>query len=67
MTDAPILLTGDTLYPGRLYARDAPAFVNSIDRLIDFTRPRSVSHILGAHIENAHAVPGLPGGNGVPT
>jgi hydroxyacylglutathione hydrolase len=47
-----ILLTGDTLYPGRLYVRDAPAFIDSIDRLIDFTRPRGVSHILGAHIEN---------------
>lgn len=47
-----ILLTGDTLYPGRLYVRDTPAFVASIDRLIDFTRQRSVSHILGAHIEN---------------
>ena len=47
-----ILLTGDTLYPGRLYVRDARAFVDSIDRLINFTRPRGVSHILGAHIEN---------------
>ncbi len=47
-----ILLTGDTLYPGRLYVRDARAFVDSIDRLINFTGPRGVSHILGAHIEN---------------
>jgi glyoxylase-like metal-dependent hydrolase (beta-lactamase superfamily II) len=47
-----ILLTGDTLYPGRLYVRDARAFVDSIDRLVDFTRPRGISHILGAHIEN---------------
>src|SRR5262249_27607180 len=28
-----ILFTGDTLYPGRLYVRDAPAFTRSIQRL----------------------------------
>ena len=47
-----ILLTGDTLYPGRLYVRDRRAFVESIDRLVDFTRTRGVAHLLGAHIEN---------------
>ena len=47
-----ILLTGDTLYPGRLYVRDSRAFVASIDRLVDFTRTREVTHLLGAHIEN---------------
>jgi len=48
-----ILLTGDTLYPGRLYVRDGPAFAASIRRLVDFTRGKVVAHILGAHIENA--------------
>jgi len=48
-----ILLSGDTLYPGRLYVRDAAAFRDSIDRLVDFTATRPVAHILGGHIENA--------------
>jgi glyoxylase-like metal-dependent hydrolase (beta-lactamase superfamily II) len=47
-----ILLTGDTLYPGRLYVRDEAAFRSSIDRLVDFTATREVVHVLGAHIEN---------------
>ena len=46
------LLTGDTLYPGRLYVRDARAFVESIGRLVEFTATRHVAHVLGAHIEN---------------
>ena len=48
-----LLLTGDTLYPGRLYVRDGPAFTASIRRLVDFTRDKPVAHILGAHVENA--------------
>jgi virginiamycin B lyase len=46
-----ILLTGDSVYPGRLYAADFPAFVASNQRLVDFTRDKPVSHILGTHIE----------------
>jgi YVTN family beta-propeller protein len=46
-----VLLTGDSFYPGRLYVSDFPAFVASNQRLVDFTRDRPVSHILGAHIE----------------
>ena len=46
------LLTGDTLYPGRLYVRDRRAFVESVERLVTFTQTRRVTHILGAHIEN---------------
>ncbi|PVZ58448.1 MBL fold metallo-hydrolase [Arthrobacter sp. H-02-3] len=45
------LLTGDTVYPGRLYIQDWPAFVRTIDRLIVFCRTRPVTHILGCHIE----------------
>jgi hydroxyacylglutathione hydrolase len=48
-----LLLTGDTLYPGRLYVRDGPAFSASIERLVAFTRDKPVAHILGAHIENS--------------
>jgi glyoxylase-like metal-dependent hydrolase (beta-lactamase superfamily II) len=46
-----ILFTGDTLYPGRLYVRDAPAFTRSIQRLVDFTQGKIVTHVLGNHIE----------------
>src|SRR5205823_5093469 len=50
-----ILMTGDSLYPGRLYVGDAefPAFVASIRRLVDFTRDKPVAHILGTHIEQS--------------
>ncbi|MFF1815319.1 MBL fold metallo-hydrolase [Streptomyces sp. NPDC058251] len=45
------LLTGDTVYPGRLYVEDWPAFTRSLDRLIDFCADRPVTHVLGCHIE----------------
>jgi glyoxylase-like metal-dependent hydrolase (beta-lactamase superfamily II) len=48
-----ILLTGDTLYPGRLYVSDFPAYGASIQRLVDFTRDKPVAHILGCHIEQS--------------
>lgn len=48
-----ILLTGDTLYPGRLYVSDFGAFRASIQRLVDFTRDKPVAHILGCHIEES--------------
>ena len=47
-----ILFTGDTLYPGRLYVRDPVQFIHSIQRLVDFTQNKLVTHILGNHIEN---------------
>ena len=48
-----LLFTGDTLYPGRLYVSDAASYTRSIQRLVDFTRTRIVTHILGNHIEEA--------------
>jgi hydroxyacylglutathione hydrolase len=48
---AGLLLTGDTVYPGRLYVEDWPAFVATIDRLIAFAETHTVSHVLGCHIE----------------
>ncbi|MGD1223056.1 MBL fold metallo-hydrolase [Streptomyces krungchingensis] len=45
------LLTGDTVYPGRLYVADWPAFTRSVDRLIEFADSRPVTHVLGCHIE----------------
>jgi len=50
--ESAVLLTGDTLYPGRLYISDQTAYVRSIARLVEFTRDKSVAHILGTHIEN---------------
>ncbi|WP_229816285.1 MBL fold metallo-hydrolase [Streptomyces lucensis] len=46
-----LLLTGDTVYPGRLYIEDLAAFTRSIDRLIEFAGHRPVTHVLGCHIE----------------
>jgi hydroxyacylglutathione hydrolase len=48
-----ILFTGDSLYPGRLYIEDAHAFALSIQRLVDFTHDKIVTHVLGNHIEEA--------------
>ncbi|MGO4340378.1 MBL fold metallo-hydrolase [Pedococcus sp. 2YAF34] len=45
------LLTGDTVYPGRLYVEDWPAFRATIDRLVAFAEAHPVSHVLGCHIE----------------
>ncbi|MFD9128257.1 MBL fold metallo-hydrolase [Kitasatospora sp. NPDC059571] len=45
------LLTGDTVYPGRLYVDDWPAFTRTVDRLVDFADDRPVTHVLGCHIE----------------
>jgi hydroxyacylglutathione hydrolase len=48
-----ILLTGDSLYPGRLYVRDFAAFQASTERLIAFVAGKPVSHVLGNHIEQS--------------
>ena len=45
------LLTGDTVYRGRLYVEDWATFGRSVDRLIAFSQTRPVSHVLGCHIE----------------
>ncbi|MFI2458010.1 MBL fold metallo-hydrolase [Streptomyces sp. NPDC019539] len=45
------LLTGDTVYPGRLYIQDRQAFARTVDRLIEFSDHRPVTHVLGCHIE----------------
>ncbi len=46
-----VLLSGDSLYPGRLYVQDFAAFQASTERLIAFTKGKPVAHILGNHIE----------------
>jgi hydroxyacylglutathione hydrolase len=45
------LLTGDTVYPGRLYIEDWAAFSRTIDRLVAFAATRPVTLVLGCHIE----------------
>ena len=49
------LLTGDSLYPGRLYTgeADVPVYAASAQRLVDFIRRRPVAHVLGTHIEQS--------------
>lgn len=48
-----VMLTGDTFYPGRLYVRDDVAFINSVQRLVDFSATHPVVHFLGTHIEQS--------------
>jgi glyoxylase-like metal-dependent hydrolase (beta-lactamase superfamily II) len=48
-----LLHMGDSLYPGRLYVHDFPAFVASTQRMVDFTRGKIVTNIVGCHIEQA--------------
>ncbi len=45
------LLTGDTVYPGRLYVFDYTAFSASLERLAEFAAARPVTHVMGCHIE----------------
>ena len=46
-----LLFTGDSVYPGRIYVADFPAFVDSMNRLVEFAEARTVTHVLGCHIE----------------
>ena len=45
------LLTGDTLYPGRLYVNDWIEYKASIKRLVEFSRRHPISAVMGTHIE----------------
>ncbi|SEO21078.1 MBL fold metallo-hydrolase [Actinacidiphila rubida] len=46
-----VLLTGDTVLPGRLFAFDAAAYLATMERLVAFAATRPVTHVLGCHIE----------------
>jgi hydroxyacylglutathione hydrolase len=46
-----VLLTGDSMYPGRLYVSKWKEFSESVHRLVEFTRTRPVAHVLGTHVE----------------
>jgi glyoxylase-like metal-dependent hydrolase (beta-lactamase superfamily II) len=48
-----IVLTGDNLYPGRLYIPDFPTYQASTERLIVFLEGKPVAHVLGNHIEQS--------------
>ena len=48
-----ILLTGDHLYPGRLYITDFPLYLASTRRLVQFTEGNAVAQVLGCHIEQS--------------
>jgi glyoxylase-like metal-dependent hydrolase (beta-lactamase superfamily II) len=63
-----LLLSGDALYPGRLYfpTDQFAAYRDSIDRAVAFTKARHVSHVLGAHIEMT-AAPGKDFAQAAPT
>lgn len=45
------LVTGDIVYPGRLYAFDFPAFVESLNRLVSYAERTHITHVMGCHIE----------------
>ena len=47
------LMTGDSLYPGRLGVAEAqiPTYAASAQRLVEFVKTHPVAHVLGTHIE----------------
>lgn len=49
------LLTGDSLYPGRLYVNEADVatYADSARRLAQFVRTHPIAHVLGTHIEQS--------------
>jgi hydroxyacylglutathione hydrolase len=46
-----ILLTGDTVLPGRLYIADTAAYLSTMDRMVAFAAARPVTDVLGCHVE----------------
>lgn len=56
------LLTGDSVYPGRLYVRNLQAFKTSVRRVTEFTRTHPVSAVMGTHIELSHTGTQFPAG-----
>jgi glyoxylase-like metal-dependent hydrolase (beta-lactamase superfamily II) len=45
------LLTGDNVLPGRIYAFDFPAYLDSMERTVEFATSRQVTQVMGCHIE----------------
>lgn len=48
-----VVLTGDNVYPGRLYISDFQDYKASTERLIAFLQDKPVAHVLGNHIEES--------------
>jgi len=46
-----IFFSGDFLLPGRLLVADSNQYLASAERVADFVRSRTVTHVFGAHIE----------------
>jgi glyoxylase-like metal-dependent hydrolase (beta-lactamase superfamily II) len=61
-----MLVTGDSVYPGRLYVFDFPAFRASIDRVADFAANHEIACVMGTHIEMSKE-PGVDYERGAPT
>jgi len=45
------LLTGDTVYPGRIYVADFGELVATLDRLVAFCATHEVTWVMGCHVE----------------
>lgn len=56
------LLTGDSVYPGRLYVRNWAAFRASVQRMVTFAKTHPVSAVMGTHIELARDGTQYPAG-----
>jgi hydroxyacylglutathione hydrolase len=56
-----VVFSGDFLLPGRLLVDDIGAYRKSAQRVANFLKPRTVTHVLGGHVEldaDGHAFPG---------
>ena len=49
--ESRLIITGDSLYPGRLYVRDWLQYRDSIGSLAAWVEDKAISHVLGTHIE----------------
>ncbi|WP_194918000.1 MBL fold metallo-hydrolase [Catenulispora rubra] len=45
------LLTGDMVYPGRIYVADFPELVATLNRLVAFCAAHEVTWVMGCHVE----------------
>ena len=57
------LLTGDSVYPGRLYVWDWPTFKASVRRMAEFARTQPVTAVMGTHIELSRTGEQFPAGS----
>ena len=46
-----LVLTGDTLYPGRCYISDFASYLVSMGRIVEFLSDKPLVRVLGTHIE----------------